>query len=107
LNLNIFYQCSESLLQRDYPETPYVFVSERQAPLTTGTVRKLVARAGVVAGLSFPVHPHMLCHATGFYLANAGQDTRAIQHYLGHKNIHPTVRYTALSPERFNDFWRD
>jgi hypothetical protein len=30
----------------------------------------------------------MLRHATGFYLANAGQDTRAIQLYLGHKNIH-------------------
>ena len=94
-------------LQRDYPQTPYVFVSERQAPLTTGAVRKLVARAGVVAGLGFPVHPHMLRHATGFYLANEGQDTRAIQHYLGHKNIHHTVRYTALSPERFKAFWQD
>ena len=90
-------------LQRDYPATPYVFVSERKAPLTTGAVRKLVARAG----LGFPVHPHMLRHATGFYLANEGQDTRAIQHYLGHKNIEHTVQYTALSPDRFKDFWRD
>jgi type 1 fimbriae regulatory protein FimB/type 1 fimbriae regulatory protein FimE len=29
----------------------------------------------------------MLRHATGFHLANTGQDTRAIQLYLGHKNI--------------------
>ncbi len=35
------------------------------------------------------------------------QDTRAIQLYLGHKNIQPTVRYTGLSPQRFRDFWRD
>jgi site-specific recombinase XerD len=47
-----------------------------------------------VAGLDFPVHPHMLRHSTGFKLANDGQDTRAIQHYLGHKNIQHTVRYT-------------
>jgi integrase len=33
-------------LQRDYPETPYVFVTERKGPLTASTVRKLVARAG-------------------------------------------------------------
>lgn len=94
-------------LQRDYPETPYIFVSERKAPLTTSAVRKIVARAGESAGLSFPVHPHMLRHATGFYLANQGQDTRAIQDYLGHKNIQHTVRYTQLAPDRFKDFWKD
>ena len=94
-------------LQRDYLETPYVFVSERKAPLTTSAVRKIVARAGESAGLRFPVHPHMLRHATGFYLANQGQDTRAIQDYLGHKNIQHTVRYTQLAPDRFKGFWKD
>jgi integrase len=33
----------------------------------------------------------------GLLLANAGQDTRAIQLYLGHKNIQHTVRYTELA----------
>jgi integrase len=94
-------------LQRDYPESPYVFVTERKGPLTTATVRKMVARAGQRANLPFPVHPHMLRHSTGFKLANDGHDTRAIQHYLGHKNIQHTVRYTELSPERFNGFWND
>src|SRR5215510_14621739 len=36
-----------------------------------------------------------------------GHDTRALQHYLGHKNIQHTVRYTDLAPDRFKDFWRD
>ncbi len=40
-------------------------------------------------------------------LANDGHDTRAIQHYLGHKNIQHTVRYTELSAERFKGFWQD
>ncbi len=31
----------------------------------------------------------------------------AIQHYLGHKNIQHTVRYTELAPDRFNGFWKD
>lgn len=94
-------------LERDYPETPYVFVSERKAPLTVDTVRKIVARAGHHAGMPFPIHPHMLRHATGYKLANDGQDTRAIQHYLGHRNIQHTTRYTELAADRFNSFWKD
>jgi type 1 fimbriae regulatory protein FimE len=94
-------------LQRDEPETAYVFVSERKAPLTTDAVRKIVGRAGRQAGIAFPVHPHMLRHATGYKLANDGQDTRAIQLYLGHRNIQHTTRYTELAPDRFKDFWQD
>lgn len=94
-------------LERDYPDTQYVFVSERKGPLTDSNVRKMVARAGVEAKLPFAVHPHMLRHATGYKLANSGEDTRAIQHYLGHKNIHHTTKYTELSPDRFKNFWQD
>ena len=43
---------------------------------------------------------------TGFALVNKGHDTRALQAYLGHRNIQHTVRYTELSPDRFKDFWR-
>jgi len=92
---------------RDYPETAYVFVSERHAPMTAATFRKLIARAGDAAELGMPIHPHMLRHSTGFKLANDGQDTRAIQHYLGHRNIQYTTIYTQLAPNRFNDFWKD
>jgi integrase len=58
------------------------------------------------ARLAFKAHPHMLRHACGYALANKGHDTRALQAYLGHRNIQHTVRYTELSPTRFKDFWR-
>jgi site-specific recombinase XerD len=90
-----------------YPGSAYVFISERLAPMTAATFRKLLARAGDVANLGMPIHPHMLRHSTGFKLANDGQDTRAIQHYLGHRNIQHTVLYTQLAADRFNDFWKD
>ena len=93
-------------LQRDYPGA-YVFTTERGGPMTTATVRKMVARAGEVAKLPFPIHPHMLRHACGYKLANDGHDTRALQHYLGHKNIQHTVRYTEMAPDRFKNFWKD
>ena len=85
----------------------YLFVSERGGPLTARGVHHIIAEAGRAAGLPFPVHPHMLRHACGFYLANKGVDTRALQQYLGHRNIQYTVRYTELTPQRFQDFWED
>src|SRR6516165_8033843 len=83
----------------------YVFMTERGSPMSAAGFRKMLARTGKEAKFRFLVHPHMLRHACGFKLANDGQDTRALQHYLGHKNIQHTVRYTELSPERFKNFW--
>jgi type 1 fimbriae regulatory protein FimE len=94
-------------LRRDYPETPYLFVTERGGPMTPATARKLIARAGELAKLPFPIHPHMLRHSAGYKLANEGHDTRSIQQYLGHRNITHTVRYTELSSDRFKSFWKD
>ena len=94
-------------LQREQePRSPFVFTSERGAPFTTAGFARMVERAGRAAGLPFKAHPHMLRHACGFTLANEGHDTRALQAYLGHKNIQHTVRYTELAPTRFKNFWR-
>ena len=90
-------------LQRE-AASPFVFVSERGAPFSTAGFARMVERAA--GGLDIKVHAHMLRHACGFALANAGHDTRALQAYLGHKNIQHTVRYTELAPTRFKHFWR-
>ncbi len=95
-------------LQREQePKSPFVFTSERGGPFTTAGFARMLDRAGAEAKLGFKPHPHMLRHACGFALANKGHDTRALQAYLGHKNIQHTVRYTELAPTRFKDFWRD
>ncbi len=86
-------------------KTPWIFMSERGAPITDDTVRKIISRAGEVAGFDFPLHPHMLRHSCGYALAAKGTDTRRIQDYLGHKNINHTVRYTQLAPNRFDGLW--
>src|SRR5271169_6257525 len=95
-------------LQREQePKSPFVFTSERGSPFTTAGFARMIERAGKVAKLSFKAHPHMLRHACGYALANKGHDTRALQAYLGHRNIQHTVRYTEMSPTRFKDFWRE
>jgi integrase len=94
-------------LQREQePKASFMFTSERGAPFTTAGFARMVERAGAEARLAFKAHPHMLRHACGYALANKGHDTRALQAYLGHRNIQHTVRYTELSPTRFKDFWR-
>jgi len=72
--------------------------------MSTVGFRRMLERLSEAAKMAFGVHPHMLRHACGF---NQGVDTRSLRHYLGHKNIQHTVRYTELSPDRFRGFWRD
>jgi integrase len=93
--------------QREASPSAFVFTSERGAPLSAPGFSRMVERAGRAAKLGIKVHAHMLRHACGYALANAGHDTRALQAYLGHRNIQNTTRYTALAQDRFKGFWQD
>jgi type 1 fimbriae regulatory protein FimB/type 1 fimbriae regulatory protein FimE len=93
--------------QRDSERSPFVFVSERGAPLTAPGFSRMVERAAAAVDLGIKAHAHMLRHACGYKLANDGIDTRSLQAYLGHRNIQNTTRYTALAPDRFKGFWKD
>ena len=75
---------------------PWLFVSERGQPMTRQSVNYLIGVAARRAGLG-ALHPHMLRHSCGFYLANQGYDLRLIQDYLGHRA--PNTRFTIrVSP---------
>jgi type 1 fimbriae regulatory protein FimB len=84
-------------------DLPWLFVSERGA-MSRKAVNYLIAKAATDAGMPH-VHPHMLRHSCGYYMANKGIDTRTIQDYLGHKNIQHTVRYTKIAAKRFERIW--
>jgi site-specific recombinase XerD len=65
--------------QRESPASPFVFVSERGAPLWAPGFSRMIERAAVDAGLGIKAHAHMLRHACDYKLANDGHDTRAIE----------------------------
>jgi hypothetical protein len=94
-------------LRREVPEARYVLMSERGTPWSTSNWRKILQRLATTAKLPIAVNPHALRHACGFYLAGKGVDTRALSHYLGHRSLQSSERYTAQSAARFKDFWRD
>ena len=87
-------------------KSTFVFTSERGSPFTTAGFAWLVERAGAVAGLGFKAHLTCCDTPVDSPWPTRGHNTRALQAYLGHKNIQQTVRYTELSPDRFKDFWR-
>jgi integrase len=94
-------------LRKEYPEAAYVLMSERGAPWSTSNFRKILQRLAAAAKLPISVNPHALRHACGFKLAGDGVDTRGLSHYLGHRSLQSTERYTAQSAARFKDFFKD
>ncbi|MEO1185637.1 MAG: tyrosine-type recombinase/integrase, partial [Cyanobacteria bacterium J06636_27] len=44
-----------------------------------------------------------LRHACGYFLINKGESTRAVQDFLGHRNIMHTERYTKYNANRFRN----
>ncbi len=94
-------------LRKQSPDAAYVLMSERGTPWTTSNFRKVLQRLATAAKLPISVNPHALRHACGFKLAADGVDTRGLSHYLGHRSLQSTERYTAQSSARFKDFFRD
>src|SRR6516162_3328249 len=92
-------------LLRENPNSSFLFLSERKAPLSIDGAQKLIERLGVAAGFAFPIHAHMLRHSAGYALAGRGVDTRTLQAFMGHRSIANTVIYTAVADKRIRNIW--
>ena len=84
---------------------PWMFISEREAPLTRQAVNYIARVAGEEAKLG-RVWPHMLRHSCGYYLAYKGIDLRTMQDYLGHRDPKHTAHYSRVAGSRFEGLWR-
>ncbi|HEY9774080.1 MAG TPA: tyrosine-type recombinase/integrase [Planktothrix sp.] len=62
---------------------PFVFRSERKGQLKPRVIHAIIARAGVLAGIEFPIHPQMLRNSKGHQMAAGGADTKTINQYIG------------------------
>ena len=91
-----------ALQRTQEPGCRFIFMSERRAPMTAAGFRKMLSTVGKVSGLPH-IHPHMLRHSCGFYMADRREDVRVMQDWLGHANVQNTVRYTALAPGRLDN----
>ena len=64
--------------------------------LTAQSVWQRLKRRSLLAGMTTPVHPHMLRHSFASHLLQSSSDLRAVQELLGHANISTTQVYTRL-----------
>jgi integrase/recombinase XerC len=73
-----------------------LFTGRRGTRLSAQSVWKRLRQRSGTAGLTTPVHPHMLRHSFASHLLQSSGDLRAVQELLGHANITTTQVYTRL-----------
>ncbi len=73
-----------------------MFIGRNGTRLTAQAVWQRLRQRSLKAGLSTPVHPHMLRHSFASHVLQSSQDLRGVQELLGHANITTTQVYTRL-----------
>jgi integrase/recombinase XerC len=73
-----------------------LFIGRNGKRFSPHSVWKQLRRRSLQAGLSAPVHPHMLRHSFASHVLQSSSDLRGVQELLGHANISTTQVYTRL-----------
>ena len=73
-----------------------LFIGRNGTRLTAQAIWQRLRQRSLQAGLSTPVHPHMLRHSFASHVLQSSSDLRAVQELLGHANISTTQVYTRL-----------
>jgi integrase/recombinase XerD len=81
-----------------YTDGPrHLFTDRRGATLQPRSLRGVLRRLALKAGISRKVTPHMLRHTAATLLIERGVDIRIVQRLLGHASIATTEIYTHVS----------
>ena len=84
-----------------------VFLTNKGRRLNRQKAWNIVRDAGVSAGLTQELSPHVLRHSCATHMLEHGADLRIVQEMLGHATISTTQIYTKVSQERLMNVYRD
>ena len=96
LALKAWLQVRTEGLRASHAEQTALFIGQNGTRLTAQAVWQRLRQRSLQAGLSTPVHPHMLRHSFASHVLQSSSDLRAVQELLGHANISTTQVYTRL-----------
>ena len=81
------------------PDLKALFLNRRGSRLTDRSVRRILDRALLRAGLPHGATPHTLRHSFATHLLARGAGLKDVQQMLGHRQLASTQIYTHVSPE--------
>lgn len=97
----------QNILRKERKESPYLFVSQKGDPLTTGGIRYILSRYSGVEGTNHHMNPHAFRHTFATTLLSNGADVRLVQEMLGHSSISTTQRYTHITTEKLIEVYKN
>ncbi len=86
---------------------PALFLNRFGNRLTDRSIRRLIGKYVLKAGIHHKISPHAIRHTFATHLINRGADLRSVQELLGHVNVSSTQIYTHISKERLKDVYND
>jgi site-specific recombinase XerD len=81
----------------------YLFEGPKGGKYSESSIRALLKRSAIKAGIKKNVYPHMLRHCFATHLLENGEDLRYIQVLMGHKSSKTTEIYTHVAMRKLKD----
>jgi len=81
----------------------HLFINHSGIPITPETLRQIIRKYRIAAGIKKTVSPHTFRRSCATHLMQQGADIRYIQELLGHSRLSTTHLYTKVMPKEVKD----